>query len=174
MRIHTFEKLWLAAAFVLIAAFIATIVYGSLGAGVAMVGDEGGTVDPDDPTASDNFREPGVYQAGDGEYDVYVRAYQFGFAPGSNEPIRVPANSEVTFHITSSDVTHGFEVVGTNVNTMVIPGQVAELTVEFDEARTHYVACHEYCGAAHHAMEGTIEVVPQDQFESQDAPEVSD
>jgi cytochrome c oxidase subunit 2 len=174
MRIHRFEKLWLAAAFVLIAAFIATIVYGSLGAGVAMVGDEGGTVDPDDPTASDNFREPGVYQTGDGEYAVYVEARQFAFAPGTNEPIRVPADAEVTFHITSSDVTHGFELVGTNVNTMVIPGQVAELTVEFDEARTHHIVCHEYCGAAHHAMEGTVEVVPQDQFQSQDVPEVNE
>jgi len=175
MRIHRFEKLWLAAAFVLIAAFIATIVYGSLGAGVAMVGDEGGTVNPDNPTASDNFRDPGVYQTGDGEYAVYVEARQFAFSPGTNQPIRVPADAEVTFHVTSGDVTHGFELVGTNVNTMVIPGQVAELTVEFDEARTHHIVCHEYCGAAHHAMEGTIEVVPRDQFEAQnDVPEVSD
>ncbi|MDL0140135.1 cytochrome c oxidase subunit II [Halobacterium salinarum] len=164
MRIHRFEKLWLGAAFVLIVAFIATIVYGSLGPGVAMVGDDGGTVNPDNPTAADNFRDPGVYQADDDSYDVYVEARQFAFSPGTSEPIRVPADTNVTFHITSGDVTHGFELVGTNVNTMVIPGQVAQLTVNFDEARTHHIVCHEYCGPAHHAMEGSIEVVPQSEF----------
>lgn len=172
MKIHRFEKLWLVAAFVLIAAFIATIVYGSLVSGVSMVSDDGGTVDPDDITASENFREPGVYQTGDGEYDVYVEARQFAFVPGTNSPIRVPANTEVTFHVTSSDVTHGFELVGTNVNTMVIPGQVAQLTVEFDEpGTTHHIVCHEYCGAAHHDMEGTVEVVAQENFDAQEVTE---
>ena len=168
MNIHRFEKLWLVAAFVLIAAFIATIVYGSLVSGVSMVSDDGGTVDPDDITASENFRDPGVYQADDGSYEVYVEARQFAFVPGTNSPIRVPANTEVTFYVTSSDVTHGFELVATNVNTMVIPGQVAELTVEFDEPGTHHIVCHEYCGAAHHDMEGTVEVVAQENFDGQE------
>jgi cytochrome c oxidase subunit 2 len=171
MEIHRFEKIWLVAALVLIAAFIATIVYGTLGAGVSMVNDDGGTVDPSDITASENFRDPGVYQTGDGEYAVYMEARQFAFEPGTGEPVRVPAGSEVTFYITSSDVTHGFNLVGTNVNTMVIPGQVAEITVAFDDPGTHHIACHEYCGAAHHAMEGQVEVVPRSQF---DTSEVTD
>ncbi|WP_311172904.1 cytochrome c oxidase subunit II [Halobellus ordinarius] len=167
MEIHRFEKLWLGASLLLIVALIATIVYGAVGPGVAMVDDSGGTVDPSDLTASDNFREPGVYEADDGGYDVYVRAYQFAFEPGSNSPIRVPADTEVTFYVTSGDVTHGFNLAGTNVNTMVIPGQVAEITVTFDEPGTHYIVCNEYCGAAHHTMRGTVEVVPRDQFDQQ-------
>ncbi|MFB6072124.1 MAG: cytochrome c oxidase subunit II [Halobacterium sp.] len=173
MEIHRFEKVWLAASFLLIVGFIATIVYGTLGAGVTMVDDSGGTVDPTNPTASENFREPGVYQDGDGGYDVYVIARQFAFAPGTGSPIRVPADTKVTFYVTSADVTHGFNVVGTNINTMVIPGQVAELTVEFDEPGTYHIACNEYCGAGHHAMEGTIQVVPRDQYSAQSA-EVTD
>jgi cytochrome c oxidase subunit 2 len=72
----------------------------------------------------------------------------------------------VTFHVTSRDVTHGFQVVGTNANTMVVPGQVSTLTVRFEETGTdeYGLLCNEYCGAAHHAMEGRIEVVPQSQW----------
>ena len=171
MKIHRFEKFWLVASLVLIAAFVTTIVYGAVGAGVAMVDDSGGTVDATDPTASPNFQDPGVYKTGDGEYDVYVIARQFSFMPGSGTPIEVPAGSEVTFHVASGDVTHGFQLVGTNVNTMAIPGQVAELTVEFEDDGTHRIVCNEYCGAAHHAMEGTVEVVPSDQFDDSEVSE---
>ncbi|NIB98023.1 cytochrome c oxidase subunit II [Halobacterium sp. R2-5] len=171
MEIHRFERAWLVASLALIVAFVGTIVYGAVGAGVAMVDDGGGTVDASSPTDSPDFRDPGVYRTGDGEYDVYVVARQFQFSPGSGTPIRVPEGAEVTFHVASGDVTHGFNVVGTNLNTMVIPGQVAQLTVEFGDARTYHVACHEYCGAAHHDMTGTIEVVPQEDF---DAEEVSE
>jgi len=166
MEIHRFEKFWLVVSLLLIFGFVTTIVYGAVGAGVAMVNDDGGTVDPQDITASENFREPGVYEAGNGEYDVYVEARQFSFRPGSSDPIEVPANSRVTFHVTSSDVTHGFSVVGTNINTMVIPGQVAQITTVFEEPGTYYVVCHEYCGAAHHGMEGQIRVVSQSQFDA--------
>jgi len=162
MDIHRFEKVWFVAALVIIVLFIGTIVYGALGAGVAMVGDGGVTVDPADPASSEEFREPGVYETDDG-VEVYVIARQFLFQPGTAEPIEVPADEEVTFHVASGDVTHGFHVVGTNVNTMVIPGQVAEMTVEFDEPGTYYVVCHEYCGSGHHDMEGTIEVLPSGQ-----------
>jgi len=174
MEIHRFEKLWLGVSLLLILGFIATIVYGALGAGVAMVDDEGGTVDPANVTASENFREPGVYRTGDGEYEAYVIARQFSFEPGSGSPIELPADARVTFYVTSPDVTHGFSVVGTNLNTMVIPGQVAKFTTEFDETGTYYIACNEYCGAAHHAMEGQIEVVPRSQFDTGDTGEVNE
>jgi len=166
MEIHRFEKVWLVASLLLILGFVATVVYGAVGAGVAMVNDDGGTVDPQDITASENFREPGVYEAGNGEYAVYVEARQFSFRPGSGDPIEVPANSRVTFYITSSDVTHGFNAVGTNINTMVIPGQVAQITTIFEEPGTYHIVCHEYCGAAHHNMQGQIRVVEQSQFDA--------
>ncbi|MFB6157492.1 MAG: cytochrome c oxidase subunit II [Haloferacaceae archaeon] len=168
MKVHRFERLWLVASLVLIVAWIATVTYGAVGPGVAMVGDEGGTVaDPANATESPNFREPGVY-AVDGEenrYEVYVRAQQFYFQPGTNEPIRLPAGSEVTFYVTSADVIHGFELVGTNVNTMVIPGQVTEATVRFEEPGEYDIVCHEYCGAGHHTMTGDLVVVPRSEYQ---------
>ena len=173
MDVHRFEKHWIAASLVMIVAWIATVSYGAVGPpGIQMIDDSGGTVDPADIAnndfgAADAFREPGVYETGENEYAVYVVARQFAFDPGTSAAIRVPAGSRVTFYVTSADVIHGFEVVGTNVNAMVIPGQVTRMTVEFGGPRTYGIVCNEYCGAGHHTMAGTIEVVPRSQFSAQ-------
>jgi cytochrome c oxidase subunit 2 len=167
MEIHRYEKLWTAAALLLIVGFIATVTYGAVGPGVKMVDDSGGTVDVDNLDQTE-FSDPGVRKVGANEYEVYVLSRQFLFQPGTTQPIRVPANSRVTFYITSADVIHGFEVAGTNINTMAIPGQVSEITVRFDEPGEYGIVCHEYCGAGHHTMEGQLVVVPQDQFSMED------
>jgi cytochrome c oxidase subunit 2 len=167
MHIHRFEKIWLGVALLLIVGFIATITYGAIGAGVEMVDDAGGQVDPQALDQHPNFSDPGVVKTGANEYDVYIVAKQFSYNPGTpdvSRPIRLPANSTVTFHVTSQDVIHGFELAGTNVNAMAIPGQVASLEVEFDEPATYGIVCHEYCGANHHNMEGKVIVVPEDQY----------
>jgi len=166
MEIHRYEKIWFGVALLLIVAFIGTIAYGAVGAGVEMVSDSGGTVDPDNIEEHEKFEELGVEQVGEDEYEVSVRAIRFAFLPGT---IEVPADSTVTFYITSTDVVHGFQVVGTNVNTMVIPGQVSEITVEFDEPGQYGVICHEYCGAGHETMAGELVVVPEDEWEGGDA-----
>ncbi|MFC3959846.1 cytochrome c oxidase subunit II [Halovivax cerinus] len=161
MRIHTYEKLWLAGSFVLIVGFIVTITYGSVGLGITMIDDEANTVTPDEIGSDDRFSDPRVEQVGEDEYEVYVVAMTFIFQP---DPIEVPASSEVTFYVTSRDVIHGFEVAGTNINSMAIPGQVAELTVEFDEPGTYGIVCNEYCGPQHHTMEGSLVVTPESEF----------
>jgi len=169
MEIHRFEKWWLAAGLLLIVGFIVTIVYGATGPGIAMMDAEGGQIDSTEIqngnyNATEGFESPGVRQVGENNYTAHVVARQFLFEPGTNEPITVPANSTVTFYVTSPDVVHGFSLVGTNINTMVIPGQVAQFTTEFDEAGEYGIVCHEYCGAAHHTMAGKVRVVPQSQF----------
>lgn len=170
MEVHSYEKAWFVAGMVLIVGFIGTVAYGAVGPGVAMVDDSGGTIDVEavadgEFDATSNFREPGVYETDDGTYDVYVVAQQFAFVPGTSEAVEVPTDTRVTFHVTSADVTHGFNLAGTNVNTMVIPGQVATVTTEFQSAETYGMVCHEYCGGGHHNMAGTVRAVPQDQFE---------
>ena len=162
MHIHAYEKLWLALSIVLILALIGTVTYGAVGPGVAMVADSQSTIDSTALDEDERFSEPRVEQVGENEYEAYVVAYQFGFEP---DPIVVPANSTVTLHVTSRDVIHGFEVVGTNANTMVVPGEVSELTVETDEPTEYGLVCNEYCGAGHHVMEGKIHVVSQSEFE---------
>lgn len=167
MHIHRYEKLWFAISLLLIVGFIATVTYGAVGAGVTML-DNDETVDPNALSEHPEFSDPGVEQVGPNEYDVYVIAQQFIFRPGSTmvgqPPITVPANSTVNFHITSADVIHGFSVVGTNANTMAIPGEVAEITVNVSEPAEYGIVCHEYCGQAHHTMEGIMRVVPPAEY----------
>ena len=162
MDIHRYEKFWLAASLALIVLFIGTVTYGAVGVGVEMVSASGGTLAPDDIADHPQFGSPDVERTGEGEYQVHVVARQFFFQPSE---IQVPADSEITFYVTSSDVIHGFSVAGTNTNVMVIPGQVSEITVEYDEPGTYGIVCNEYCGAAHHTMAGTLEVVPQSEWE---------
>jgi len=46
----------------------------------------------------------------------------------------------------------------TNVNVMVVPGQVTEVTYQFKDAGDHQIVCHEYCGTGHHQMYGKVVV----------------
>ncbi|MFQ3285813.1 MAG: cytochrome c oxidase subunit 2 [Natronomonas sp.] len=162
MNIHTYEKFWLAASMVLIVGFILTITYGTVGIGVAMVDDSGETINPENINDHPKFSSPGVEQVGENEYDVYIQVVQFAFLPTE---VEVPAHSTVNIHLTSRDVIHSYSVVGTNANTMVIPGEVAEVTVNVDEPKEYGVICTEYCGSGHHNMEGKLNVVPEEEFE---------
>ena len=161
MHVHNYEKLWLGASLLMIVGFVSTVVYGAVGAGVVMVNDEGGQVNPGNLGNTSGFDDPGVTKVGPNEYEAHIIAMQFAYQPGT---IEVPANSTVTFHVTSRDVLHGFEIVGTNANTMVIPGEVAKVTVEFDEPGRYGIVCHEYCGSGHHDMAGELIVQEPSNF----------
>jgi len=165
MHIHKFERFWIQLSFVAIAFFIATVIYGFVGMNLRVIGANK-KVDAQH-LENTEFNNPGVKKNNDGvvKYDVYIKAMQFAFQPGSGTPITVPANTKVRFHITSVDVIHGFEVVGTNLNTMVIPGQVSEFTTIFPKSRSYGVICNEYCGPAHHVMQAKINVVPKSEFD---------
>ena len=121
MHVHRYERLWLVGALALIVLFIGTVTYGAVGAGYGMVDATGGEVDPTNPTASENFREPGVYNGSEpNHYDVYIETKQFLFVPGTSEPVRVPANSTVTFHVTSTDVMASNGVIHV-IDTVLLP-----------------------------------------------------
>ena len=68
----------------------------------------------------------------------------------------MPAGVPVTFRITSPDVLHGFQIVGTNVNLTVAPGYVSEATTTFETPGEYLVVCNEYCGLGHHLMQGKV------------------
>ena len=162
MHIHAYEKIWLAASVLLILLLLGSVTYGAVGPGVAMVSDTEPAIDAGALDEDERFSEPRVEQVGENEYAAYVVARQFGFQP---DPIVLPANSTVTFYVTSADVIHGFEVAGTNANTMVVPGEVSEITVRVEEPQEYGLICNEYCGAGHHVMEGKVNVVSQAQYE---------
>lgn len=165
MHVHRFEKIWIGLSLLLIASFIGIVIFGFTVMDLKVPGLE--KSDTVDPTALHEtpFGTPGMRKVGEDHYEVYMVARQFLFLPGTGTPLTVPAKSKITFHVTSPDVIHGVEVVGTNINTMAIPGQVATFSTVFPEPKEYGLICHEYCGAAHHTMEGLIEVVPKSKFD---------
>jgi len=166
MHIHKFERFWIKVSFGLIAFFIASVIYGFVAMDLKVIGDYQ-TIDPQN-LAETPFGKPGVREVtknGVTEYEVYVQALQFAYLPGTSSPITVPADTRVTFYLTSPDVIHGFDLAGTNLNSMAIPGQVAKFTTIFPEAREYGIVCNEYCGPAHHVMEGIVKVVPKSEFD---------
>jgi cytochrome c oxidase subunit II len=50
------------------------------------------------------------------------------------------------------------------VNTMVVPGYVAQVHTEFARAGDLLMPCHEYCGLGHSEMWANVKVLPDDQF----------
>lgn len=154
MQVDRYERYWMWAATGMLALFLGAIVATAV-AGSAHPPSHVETVDPDRLRIAGEFASPGVTIGADGHVTVVMRAEFYVFRP---EVIRVPAGRPVTFRITSPDVLHGFQIVGTNVNVTVAPGYVSEVTNTFTRPGEYLVVCNEYCGLAHHLMQGKVVV----------------
>jgi len=97
----------------------------------------------------------------DGSVTVRIIAEQYEFVPRC---VQVPVGTAVKFRLTSADVVHGFLLPDTNVNTMVVPGFVAEVRTRFAKAGEYAMPCHEFCGLGHHAMWARVQVVSKERF----------
>jgi cytochrome c oxidase subunit 2 len=156
MLVEKYEKLFMKISGVfLLGAVIALVV--SVTGNHASLPEPAGRLDPDDVRTTEPFDEPGVFQTGDDEYQVVMIARAWQWEPAE---VSVPEGAEVTFTVTSADVIHGFFIPDTQANAMVIPGQVTEHTMTFDEPGVHSLICHEYCGIGHQNMGGRITVEP--------------
>jgi cytochrome c oxidase subunit 2 len=154
MQVELYERIWMWAATALIALFLGAIVLTTATQAVQPPSHVE-TIDPTAIASHPEFVHPAVTTRADGSVVATVVAAMFAFAP---DPIEVPANVPVTFRLTSSDVIHGFEVVGTNANAMAVPGYVSQFTVTFPRPGEYTIACNEYCGLMHHGMVGRIVV----------------
>jgi cytochrome c oxidase subunit 2 len=111
------------------------------------------TIDPKSVWTDPRFANRGVEQTPGGSVRVTGIAMMFAFQPGE---IRVPAGKKVTFRLTSADVVHGFQIVGTNANAMVVPGYVTQFSTVFERPGEYLIVCNEYCGLGHHMMMGKL------------------
>ena len=152
MQVDRYERYWMWAATGMLALFLGAIVLTAV-AGSAHPPSHTETIDPETLTISGEFATPGVVTRPDGSLVVVMRAEFYVFRP---EVIRVPAGRPVTFRITSPDVLHGFQIVGTNVNLTVAPGYISQVTTTFARPGEYLVVCNEYCGLAHHLMQGKV------------------
>jgi len=154
MNVELYERIWMWAAVMLIVLFAGTVIVTAASDAVHPPSHME-TVDPQALADNPEFSNPSVTIRQDGSVVVSVVAQMFSFSPN---PIEVPANRPVTFRLTSSDVDHGFEIVGSNANAMAIPGYVSQFTVTFTKPGTYTIGCNEYCGLMHHDMAGTLVV----------------
>ena len=158
MHIDRTEKIFMIASIILVVVFALTIAVSSLAFNIQVHApyeqvDPNTVATPPSPWGAPVDER--VRELAPGRYEAYVLAQTWVFQP--NE-IRVPAGSEITFYITSKDVQHGFHLSGTNINMMVLPGQVSTLKATFDDPGEYVFICHEYCGVGHQTMYGRLVV----------------
>jgi cytochrome c oxidase subunit II len=148
MHVDFYEKIWMWGALVIIVVFLASMGYTTFGRAMRPPSNVE-MIDPEAVRSDAEFGNPGVTINADGSATVVIQAFMFAFLPGE---IRVPRGRPVTFRLTSPDVIHGFQIVQTNGNTMVVPGYVSQFTTQFSRAGEYLIVCNEYCGLGHHLM----------------------
>jgi cytochrome c oxidase subunit 2 len=121
------------------------------------------TIDPTTLHLGGEFAESNLGTAvePDGSVTARVIAEQYSFVP---DCVRVPVDTPVRFRLTSADVVHGFLIPSTNINTMVVPGFIAEVRTTFTRPGEYWMPCDEFCGDGHHGMWARVNVVAEDQF----------
>jgi cytochrome c oxidase subunit 2 len=155
MHIDRYEStfLWLATGMLVI--FAGAVVISVFGLGIQLP-TAVEQIDPAKVVDTPGFNTPGAREVFAGHYEAYIVVETWQFTPSE---ITIPVGSEVTFFLASKDLIHGFKVFDTNVNIMVIPGQISEVSHTFSKPGDFEFYCHEYCGAAHHTMRGVVHVV---------------
>jgi cytochrome c oxidase subunit 2 len=80
----------------------------------------------------------------------------------SIKPAAFRVGETVEFHVTSTDVNHGFALYDPDMRivaqTQAMPGYINLLRYTFNEPGVYRVLCLEYCGVAHHEMTAEIKV----------------
>lgn len=152
MNAERMEKAFLILSGGLLGAFLLALLYATVGHDIQLPGDAG-TIVPSEVRQTPPFDNPGLREIEPGRYEAVMLGIAWVFQP--NE-VRIPAGSEVTFILTSTDVIHGFNIEGTTVNGMLVPGQITRITHTFRTPGEHLIICHEYCGIQHHTMYGRV------------------
>src|SRR5699024_209148 len=165
MHLHKYEMIWLIFGISSLVIFLAILAYGAFWKGTHPQ-SHGETIDPDNVEAHESFQPEhlGLNKIDDDQYVVNIVASAFNYDLGKDDDdkpvktIRVPKGANVLFQVTSTDVVHGFNPAGTNVNMMVEPGYVSSYETTLNKTGTYTIVCNEYCGTGHHMMHATLEV----------------
>jgi cytochrome c oxidase subunit 2 len=160
MKVHLYEKIWRWGVGAVLALFFAITAVAAVG-GAVHPPSHVETIDPSKVFGDARFRQPGVSVDARGRVHARLIGMTFAWVPTRLE---VPAATPVTFHITAVDVVHGFQIVRTNGQAMVIPGYISRFTTSFDEPGEYLIVCNEYCGVGHHTMASRLVVVPKGQW----------
>jgi len=148
------ERVWIFISMLLLSLLlIGTLFFAVFDYGV-IVKTDGYRAEP----ATANFASAGLIRTGSNAFSVNMLAHLWAWTPA---PLHVPQGAEITFHVTSADVLHGFEVQGTTINMTAVPGITGAVTYTFSHPGTYNIICNEFCGIEHQAMMGRIIVDPR-------------
>lgn len=161
MKVDLYERIWMWGVGVMLVVFFASTAAAALGSQIHPPSHVE-TIDPRTALTDPRFRRQGVSVDARGRVHATVVGMMFTWLP--NELV-LPADTPVTFHLTSPDVIHGYQIVRTNGQSMVIPGYISQFTTRF-AAGEYLVACNEYCGVGHHIMASRLKVVPKSQWQA--------
>lgn len=171
MQVDTLEGRWVWVVGLIVAIMLTSIFYTAF----SFQAQPPSNIEPIDSTRlhlTDEFAEDnlGPKTHPDGSVTVVLVAHRYGFSPAH---IEVPAGVPVTFRVATPDTLHGLHIPGTNIDTMVVPGYVSEITatIQYDEVAKYGerdadgkimlpVFCNEFCGLNHHFMWGEVSVLP--------------
>jgi cytochrome c oxidase subunit 2 len=144
-----YEKLVLQISTVLMLVFAAGVAWSVFGLGVELP-----TCLPD----AQAFTRGELIKHADHRYELHYLAKMWMYEPAE---VEIPKGSTVDIYLTSADVVHGFNIIGTNINLMAVPGAMNRATLTLDKAGTYQIVCHEYCGLGHAMMAGKIKVTEE-------------
>jgi cytochrome c oxidase subunit 2 len=161
-RVEQVEHRWAAYAIALMVLLVVMAIFAGLHQ-ATLPQSRVETVDPRTLHLAGEFIDSNLGSAVEPDGSVTVRAIgqQYSFTP---ECILVPADTPITFRMTSRDVVHGFLITGTAINLMLVPGYVASLPAHFQSPGERYMPCHEFCGVGHEGMWGRIKVIDKAAF----------
>ena len=168
MNVDLYERIWMWGVGVVLALFFTSTAVAAFGHQIHPPSHIE-TIAPGKVLADPRFRKQGVSVDAGGRVQARVVGLMFTWMPAE---MTIPADTPITFHLTSIDVIHGYEIVRTNGQSMVVPGYVSQFTTQF-AAGEYLIACNEYCGVGHHTMAAKLHVVPASQWKAP-AQEVAD
>jgi cytochrome c oxidase subunit 2 len=159
MKVDVYERVWMWGVGVMLALFFASTAWAAI-AGSIQPPSHVETIDPHAVFSDPRFKPQGVTVDASGHLHARLVGMTFAWLPTETT---LPAGTPVTFHVTSIDVIHGFEIVRTNGQTMAIPGYISQFTTQFEPGE-YLIVCNEYCGVGHHLMSAKLHVVPRSQY----------
>ena len=157
MNVPLYEKIWMWGVGVMLALFFTSTAVAAF-RGAVHPPSHVETIDPATVLTDARFRPQGVSLDAAGRVHARIVGMTFAWLPAQ---LTIPAATPITFHVTAMDVVHGFQIVRTNGQSMVIPGYVSQFTTRVDEPGEYLIVCTEYCGVGHHTMAGRLTVVPR-------------
>ena len=158
LNMHKYEKIWLSFGTVSLAVFLLILLVSALHGGHSPAASGIETIHPEHVLDDERFANPGLHESDDPDYDydLYYVASAFRYEPAE---VEIPAGSRVKVSVATTDVIHGFQITGTNVNFMVEPSLVSNYTYTFNHPGEYLVLCNEYCGIGHTDMTSIVKVV---------------